>query len=59
VSLNFTLFEKFFPGVKKVQLVKELGREKTYANGMEIRAVHKWLAAFAKGRLAFAPRWSA
>ena len=31
-------------GVKVIQLVKEIKREKTYPNGIEVRSVVKWLA---------------
>jgi len=43
-SPNFSFFEKYVKGVKKVQLVKELKREKTYPDGTEIRSVQRWLA---------------
>jgi len=29
-----------------VQIVKELVREKTYPNGVEVRRAHSWLADF-------------
>ena len=45
-SRNFSFFDKYFPGVKKVQLVKKLDREKTYPTGTEIRSAHNWLADF-------------
>ena len=45
-SRNFSIFDKYFPGVKKVQLVKKLDREKTYPTGTEIRSAHNWLADF-------------
>ncbi len=45
-SRNFTVFSKFFPRVRKVQIVKELDRQKTYPDGLEIRAAHNWLADF-------------
>jgi len=45
-SRNFTVFSKFFPHVRKVQIVKELDRQKTYPDGLEIRAAHNWLADF-------------
>jgi predicted AAA+ superfamily ATPase len=41
---NFSIFGKYFPGVKKVQIVGKLDREKTYKDGTEIRAAHSWLA---------------
>ena len=43
-SRNFSIFDKYFPGVKKVQIVKKLDREKTYPDGTEIRSAHNWLA---------------
>ena len=45
-SRNFSIFGKRFPGVKKVQIVKNLNREKTYPDGTEIRSAHNWLAGF-------------
>ena len=45
-SRNFSVFGNSFPGIKKVQIVKELDREKTYPEGTEIRIAHKWLADF-------------
>lgn len=44
LSPNFSLFNKYFHQIKKVQLVKELNREKTYPDGTEIRFAHNWLA---------------
>ncbi len=46
MSRNFSLFGKYFPGTRKVQLVKELSREKTYSNGVEIRKANSWLTNF-------------
>lgn len=43
-SPNFSFFEKFLPGTKKIQIVKELQREKTYPDGTEIRTAQNWLA---------------
>jgi len=45
-SRNFSIFGKFFPEIKKIQLVKNLIREKTYPNGTEIRSAHNWLSDF-------------
>jgi predicted AAA+ superfamily ATPase len=45
-SDNFRVFEGYFPGITKIQLVKELAREKTYPDGLEIRAAQNWLATF-------------
>ena len=44
VSSNFTSFAKYFSHVKMVQIVKELHREKTFPNGVEVRKAHNWLA---------------
>lgn len=43
-SRNFPVFSKYFSGLKKVQIVKELDRERTYPDGTEIRSAHNWLA---------------
>lgn len=40
----FQYFSQFLSKVKKVQLVKSLAREKTYPDGLEIRALIPWLA---------------
>ncbi|HLB42747.1 MAG TPA: ATP-binding protein [Gammaproteobacteria bacterium] len=40
---SFHHFNQFLPHVKKIQLVKELNREKTYPNGLEIRSLISWL----------------
>jgi len=44
LSSNFKIFEKYLPKARKIQLVKELKREKTYPDGAEVRMVHNWLA---------------
>ena len=44
VSPNFKIFQKYFPEVQKIQLVKELKREKTFPGGVEVRSAHKWLS---------------
>ncbi len=41
---HFGHFNQYFPNIKVVQLVKEIKREKTYPNGLEIRRVADWLA---------------
>lgn len=46
VSPNFSIFSKYFPGIKKIQIVGDLKREKTYPDGTEIRSAHNWLADF-------------
>jgi uncharacterized protein len=45
-SKNFNRFATHIPNSKKIQLVKELAREKTYPDGVEIRMAHSWLANF-------------
>lgn len=45
-SNNFSLFEKYFPNARKIQLVKNLTREFTTPDGIEIREVTRWLGAF-------------
>ena len=44
VSPNFKIFQKFFPKVKMMQIVKNLKREKTFPNGVEVRSAHRWLS---------------
>lgn len=41
---SFHHFSQFLPEAKKIQLVKELTREKTYPDGLEIRALLPWLS---------------
>jgi len=41
---NFIFFSKYFPKIQKVQLVKELKREKTFREGLEIRKASNWLS---------------
>jgi len=43
-SSNFAIFDKYCPGVKKVQVIGKLDRAKTYPDGTEIRSAHNWLA---------------
>ena len=43
-SAHFAHFGKHFPGIKKVQLVKDLKREKTFPDGVEIRSAGRWLS---------------
>lgn len=45
-STNFRAFAEYFPQLEKVQLVGELGREKSYPDGLEIRRAANWLATF-------------
>jgi len=42
-SKNFLYFERYFSKINKIQLVKEIKREKTYPNGLEVRGVISWL----------------
>ena len=44
LSKNFSLFNRYFPESRRVQLVKELDREKTYPEGSEIRLASSWLS---------------
>ncbi len=43
-AASFSHFSHFLPTTKKIQLVKELPREKTYPDGLEIRSLIAWLA---------------
>lgn len=43
-SPNFAFFDKYLAGVAKVQIVKELKREKTYPDGLEMRTARNWLS---------------
>ncbi|MBI5606110.1 MAG: ATP-binding protein [Deltaproteobacteria bacterium] len=43
-SPNFSFFGKHFNAVRKIQLVKELNREKTYPDGTQIRTAQNWLS---------------
>ncbi len=43
LSSNFSIFSKYLPGIRKIQVVKELSREKTFSDGSEIRKAHVWL----------------
>lgn len=44
LSSHFSSFEKYFTETTKIQLVKELKREKTFRDGAQIRMAHNWLA---------------
>ena len=46
LSSSFPTFARYFPNIKKIQLVKELNREKTHPDGSEIRLAHTWLSEF-------------
>ena len=41
---SFSHFSKYFPGVKKIQLVEKISKDKTYPDGLEIRSLVHWLA---------------
>ena len=43
---SFSIFSKYFPHTRKIQVVGILKREKTYSDGTEIRSAHNWLADF-------------
>ena len=45
-SNNLRIFANNFPAAKKIQIVKELKREKTFPDGLEIRQAHSWLSTF-------------
>ncbi len=49
LSPNFSFFEKYIPGARKIQIVKELKRDKTYPDGAEIRAATQWLSEMPLG----------
>ncbi|MEZ4753793.1 MAG: hypothetical protein R3A13_05710 [Bdellovibrionota bacterium] len=42
-SPQLAIFANELPSVRKIQLVKELSREKTFPDGAEIRNLAKWL----------------
>lgn len=42
-SKNFEYFTKYMPSAKKIQLVKNIKREKTFPNKLEIRSLVPWL----------------
>jgi uncharacterized protein len=44
LSSSFPIFMKNYPDTRRVQVVKELKREKTYPDGAEIRSAHNWLS---------------
>jgi len=44
-SGNFKLFDRYFTGVGKIQLVRNLQREKSYPEGIELRKASDWLAS--------------
>jgi len=44
ISPNFNIFQRYFPKVKMIQIVKNIKREKTFPNGVEIRSACRWLS---------------
>lgn len=44
LSSSFKIFEKYLPEAKKIQLVDEINKEKTYPDKTEIRKLSSWLA---------------
>jgi len=44
LSPSFNIFEKYFPQAKRIQLVDEINKEKTYPDKTEIRKLDLWLA---------------
>jgi len=44
LTKNFIFFEKYFDKIIKIQLVKNLKKEKTFNNNTEIRKLSNWLA---------------
>lgn len=43
ISPVFKKFETYFPKVKKIQIVKELDRARSFPNGVEVQKAHEWL----------------
>jgi uncharacterized protein len=43
-SPSFSFFGKHFSEARKIQIVKELDREKTYPEGVQIRSARNWLS---------------
>ena len=44
ISSSFKVFEKYLPQAKKIQLVDEIKKEKTFPDKTEIRKLSSWLA---------------
>jgi len=44
VSENFVYFEKYFPNIKKIQVVRELDRGYLSREGVQVMPLHLWLA---------------
>lgn len=52
LSPSFKLFAKYFGrSIAKIQLVKDLRREKTFKDGSEIRSASRWLSQMPYNRL--------
>lgn len=49
-SKHFTHFNNYLTNIKKIQIVKNLQKEKTFPNGIEVRAAANWLAQVSFGR---------
>ncbi len=43
-SKNFNIFSKYFSETIKIQLVKDIDREKSYESGIEVLSATKWLS---------------
>lgn len=41
---GFSAFERYFPGVKKVQIVSELKRQRVYPGGLFVAQAQEWLS---------------
>ena len=41
---NFAIFSKYFPESAKIQISKNIKKEKSFSDGSEIRLAHNWLA---------------
>lgn len=43
-SGDFKVFDRYCTGAGKIQVVRNLAREKTFPDGTEVRKAHDWLA---------------
>jgi len=48
-SRHFSHFGRYFPDIKKIQIVKDINRERTFPDGVEVRGAAKWLAGLRLG----------
>ena len=48
-SRHFSHFGRYFSDIKKIQIVKDLEREKTFPDGVEVRDAAGWLAGVSLG----------